>query len=115
MNQTHLTFLFEEYPNLSPEQIIESLGFLFPWTMEYTTGQSDLPNFTEHMTARYGCGELYRLPGTIEDSTLKFPGDPDRAFVLKLESGPLTVLFFPYALLAWRQSPTQPYFITRMD
>ena len=98
----------------SKEHLVESLGLLPHWVVEYNMlGESDI---VQYMTKRYGFGELYNFRGTVtKDGLYQSPHeeDEDLEYVGKMQTKDGTVYFYPYAITAL---PTDDgYFITRMD
>ena len=96
------------------EHLIESLGVLPHWVVEYNMlGESDI---VQYMTKRYGFGDLYRFRGEIVDDGVyksNHEEDEDLEYVGKMDTKDGTVYFYPYAITAL---PTKDgYFITRMD
>jgi len=96
------------------EHLIESLGLLPHWVVEYNMlGESDI---VQYMTKRYGFGDLYRFGGEIVDDGVyksNHEDDEDLEYVGKMDTKDGPVYFYPYAITAL---PTKDgYFITRMD
>ena len=96
------------------EHLIESLGLLPHWVVEYNLlGGEDL---VEHMESSYGFGSLYKFDGEVlPDGNYRssYEEDEDLSWVGKMKTKDGDVYFYPYAITALPTS--NGYFITRMD
>ena len=95
------------------EHLIESLGLLPHWVVEYNIlGESDL---VKYMEKRYTFG-LYQFRGEVlEDGIYRslYEDDDDLHWVAHMSTGDGLVYFYPYGIIAL---PTDDgYYITRMD
>jgi hypothetical protein len=104
----------DQFKDIEAGLIIESLGLLPRWVVEYNLLGYD--NLVQHMQDSYGFGELYKFNGEVLENGSYHSGyedDEDLPYVGKMKTKDGMVYFYEYAIIAL---PTKDgYFITRMD
>lgn len=96
-----------------PEDLIESLGALPHWVLEFNLLNGD--DLKKYLDMRYGFG-LYEFGGAIDEEgtyVSAYKEDENLPYVAKMGTAQGTVYFYPYAIIGIPTS--NGYFITRMD
>ncbi len=100
-------------------RIIEATGLLWIWVPEALTTDAPL---IEVLDGLYGYG-LHEMDSTIDEKYVRhYPEDPPAYPLVHWYTQCGTdqvvdreVLMYEYAIMAWRDSTSAPWFITRMD
>ena len=107
-------FSFKTNPNDDHHIAQEMCGLLPYWVRDYAfdSSQNDLLGYMKDV---YGCGNLYRLKGTIKSDQYVSPYEEDAPldYIAQSEIAEGTVYYFPYGIIALPVS--DGHFITRMD
>lgn len=117
----------DAYTDHSAEEVIAACGFIPGWVAQYFTAlaQSKQNGDELDMSIKEFVSFCYGFPVFRSDDTVitenlihQYPGDPNLNPYLymttKEEGGPIMVQY-PHAMVAFRQSPDDEWYCTRMD
>ena len=108
----------KQWPQAKPEDIINSLGFLFPWAMEYEHfGNSVALAMEKHYMYFDQWRHLSADSVVTQDYIWNYPGDPPMyplAIIINNEIDEI-VIFYPHAMIIKAHKDLSNAQYTRMD